>query len=185
LPKYFLIVVVLMLSACDHFEADAEVAQAQIEADAEQAQANVESKAERVVNNVRDSIKRTNNRVRNWWLTPLPVEEAHVMPPRYCYRVLQDILCYRQPRTGWESRLVGYQGDNAPPPPAGVTVVTPLRPHNPDATPAKRAENAKPVFAKIPEDNKENKDNKTAVPDVTNLDAAHGTITDSVNSPQL
>lgn len=27
----------------------------------------------------------------------------------FCYKVQTDILCYDQPRSGWEDRMVGYQ----------------------------------------------------------------------------
>ena len=27
----------------------------------------------------------------------------------FCYKVQSDILCYKEPRSGWENRMVGYQ----------------------------------------------------------------------------
>lgn len=43
------------------------------------------------------------------------------IPPSYCYRVLQDIVCYSEPLPGAESRLVAAQGtQNSIAPSAGV-----------------------------------------------------------------
>jgi hypothetical protein len=33
----------------------------------------------------------------------------HKPESTFCYKVQTDILCYEQPRAGWENRLVGYQ----------------------------------------------------------------------------
>lgn len=35
------------------------------------------------------------------------------MPPRYCYRLQADVVCYEQPIAGKEDRLVGSQGTGA------------------------------------------------------------------------
>jgi len=44
-------------------------------------------------------------------LTPEPPKnlKEKPAPSRYCYRVMQDIMCYRDPQPGAEMRLVGYQ----------------------------------------------------------------------------
>lgn len=43
-----------------------------------------------------------------------PMQEAppslKPVPPIYCYRVMQDVVCYNQPVAGSERRLVGKQG---------------------------------------------------------------------------
>lgn len=49
-------------------------------------------------------------------IKPLPSAEpppVKAVPPIYCYRVLQDVVCYNQPLAGAESRLVGKQGEGA------------------------------------------------------------------------
>lgn len=37
-------------------------------------------------------------------------KELKPVPTRYCYRVMQDIMCYADPQPGAEGRLVAYQG---------------------------------------------------------------------------
>lgn len=179
-----IILSVLFLTSCDHIEEDSKVAEKQIKEDAQNVGNNVSKNASRVADNVRDSIKRTNNRIREWWITPLPVAKKHPMPTRYCYRVLQDIVCYREQREGWESKLVGYQGENAEPPRPATMKVMALRPENPDANPAVRAAKAKPVFASIPENDKDKKD-KGSSSEAISIDASQETISDSPLSPQL
>ncbi len=138
----------------------------------------------RVADDVRDNIKRTGEHLRSWLITPLPSTEKQPMPTRYCYRVLQDILCYRQQMPGWEGKLVGYQGAVAAPPAPAVMKVMPLRADNPAELPANRAANTKPVFAEMPTDSKETKDSGTAADAVT-IDSGHETLPDSALSPQL
>ena len=96
LHKFFIIFSLLTLCSCDHFEQDKEEAVTQAKKDTKTVEGNVTKNSMRVADNIRDSIKRTNEHVRDWWITPLPKEVKHAMPTRYCYRVLQDILCYRQ-----------------------------------------------------------------------------------------
>ncbi len=45
--------------------------------------------------------------------TPPPPRHGGLKPVReaYCYRVLQDVMCYHQPVAGAEARLVAYQGN--------------------------------------------------------------------------
>jgi hypothetical protein len=40
---------------------------------------------------------------------PKPKQKKPI-EPTYCYRVMQDIMCYREPMAGAEGRLVAYQG---------------------------------------------------------------------------
>lgn len=69
--------------------------------------------------------------------------EIKAIPPSYCYRVMQDILCYRDPRPGAEGRLVAYQGEvGAEPAPQAfaadmpVMAVETVQPAAPEAPPA-------------------------------------------------
>lgn len=181
LRNIFIILGMLLLCSCEHFEEDKEAVSVQAEKDARDIKTNVTTNATRVADNVRDSIKNTGEHIRQWWITPLPSKARQPMPPRYCYRALQDILCYRQPMPGWESRIVGYQGTGAKPPKAATMRPYPLRPDDKDALPANRAANLKPVFADIPEDVK---DPKKAEGTIT-IDTTHEALPDSALAPQL
>lgn len=62
------------------------------------------------------------------------------LPPSYCYKVYQDIMCYREPIPGAERRLVGWQGDNvvegvAVTPPEPVVAVPPSAQETQSAVP--------------------------------------------------
>lgn len=184
--KVLVILSILSLSACDHFEQDKKVVEVQAKKDAKQVEANVTSKATRVADNVRDGIKRTGEHVRDWWITPLPSKAKQPMPIRYCYRVLQDILCYRQQMPGWENKLVAFQGAGAAEPNPATMKLLPLR-SDADSTniPAeKRVEDMKPVFVSMPEEVKESK-SPTPTSGATIVDPAYEVIQDSVLSPQL
>lgn len=181
--KIFFIFSLLLLCSCDHFDQDKEVATAQIKQDAKQAEKNVDKSVTRMANNVRDSIKRTNDRLRDWWLTPLPSDAKKPVPTRYCYRILQDILCYRQQMAGWENKLVAYQGTNATPPTPATTKPLPLRADDPSNSPANRAAAVKPVFTAIPAENKEANGNTGDEP--ITIDASHETLADPALAPQL
>ena len=182
--KFFIIFSLLALCSCDHYEEDRDAAKAQINADSQLIQENSEKNTMRVANNVRDSIKRTGEHMRKWWLTPLPPEpEPNPVPIRYCYRVLQDILCYRDQMPGWENKLVGYQGQGAAPPIPATTKVIPLRADNPAALPETRAANAKPVITGILMENKETKDKNSSQPQT--IDTTHENLPDTPLSPQL
>lgn len=182
--KIAVISALLLFSACDHFDEDKDAATIQAKTDARNVETNVTRSSMRIADNVRDSIKRTGEHVRDWWITPLPSKEPRPLPPRYCYRVLQDILCYRAQRPGWEDKLVAYQGDGAAPPTPATMKLLPLRNDNNSLSPEKRAENAKPVFVSIPPEVKE-EDNKNSSANPTTIDPAYETIQDSVLSPQL
>lgn len=184
LRKIFIIFSVLMLCSCDHFEQDKEVAVAQAKVDAKTIEGNVTKNTMRMADNVRDSIKRTGEHMRDWWITPLPIKSKQPMPTRYCYRVLQDILCYRQQMAGWENKLVAYQGADAQPPTPATMKLLPQRTDDPSTSPANRAANTKPVFIAMPEDMKEAKDSLGATGVVT-IDSTHETLPDSALAPQL
>lgn len=167
----------------DQAEKDLTVLKDQVSEDGEQAGKNVGGKVNRIGNNVRDRIKITGRQMREWWLTPLPPEpELTAVPPSYCYKVLQDVLCYRQVMPGWEQRLVGYQGTHAETPPAVVTKMLPLRTVDGAKQAELRAVNSKPVFVSIPPEEKK----EDVMPqDPTNIDAAHENLPDPALAPQL
>ena len=139
----------------------------------------------RVAGDLRDNVKQTNEHIRDWLITPLPSKEKQPMPARYCYKVLQDILCYRAQVLGWENKLVGYQGKDAPTPPAATMQPLPLRDNNVVANNSKPVNNvqvSKPVFVGIPTGVKEVKNTEV---NATIIDSAHETLPDSPLSPQL
>jgi len=173
-----------LLCSCTHFEQDKEVVKEQAKKDAKQVEANVTKNAMRVADNVRDSIKRTNDRVREWWITPLPSTAKQPMPTRYCYRVLQDILCYRDQMPGWENKLVAYQGEGAAPPTPATMKLMPLRADNQNFPVEKKLENLNPVFVSVPPEVKGNS-GQNVTTDATAIEPAYETIQDSVTSPQL
>lgn len=85
------------------------------------------------------AIYETKERIRDL-VTYRPKSKAlKPVPPSYCYRVMQDILCYRDPQPGAESRLVAYQGTEevAPEPePKKLELITKLEEWTEKATSA-------------------------------------------------
>lgn len=180
--KFVIILSLFALCACDHLEQDGKDAQTQAQQDAKTVQGNVSKNVMRVADNVRDRIKRTNEHIRDWWITPLPSTEKQPMPTRYCYRVLQDILCYREQMVGWENRLVGYQGNDATPPTPATMQALPLRAENSTASNVNKITNSKPVFVGIPTEVKEEKTDLSASPSIVK---EHETLPDTPLAPQL
>jgi hypothetical protein len=69
-----------------------------------------------------DDFGKSIDRVREYVSVPdKPLPKAPPVKPSYCYRVMQDIICYDNPKPGAESRLVAYQGPGANPPVPSVT----------------------------------------------------------------
>ncbi len=60
--------------------------------------------------NIRKEVVKTSNRVSDYFRVEekKPEPKRQVMAPRYCYKVLTDVVCYRNPQPGAENRLVGY-----------------------------------------------------------------------------
>ncbi len=176
----FLMVSLLCICSCEHFEEDKKAAVKQVKVDAKTVKDKASDSGMRVANNVRDGIKRTNNRIRDWWLTPLPNPQKKEVPTRYCYKVLQDILCYREQMAGWEDKLVGYQGTNAMPPAFATTKPLPQQEAPVSSLAETRIKTAKPVFIGIPPEIKE-------VPSevVNSLDAEQEALPTSPLAPQL
>ena len=101
----------LLLTACETNQGDKEVIKARAKEDIGIAEGNVKRHTMRVANTARDNAKRTAQKLREWWLVPLPDQTPSAVPPSYCYRVWQDIVCYREALPGMTHKLVGYQGD--------------------------------------------------------------------------
>jgi hypothetical protein len=169
--------------SCSHFVQDSKDVVGQAKEDATTIKENSANAVVRVATQLRDNVKLTNEHLRDWLITPLPKKENLPVPQRYCYRVLQDILCYREQMVGWENKLVGYQGTNAAPPVFVATKPLPLRTTDTSTTSvATRISASKPVFSEVPNDIK---DTKNAAGDVVSVDGAHETLPDSPLAPQL
>ena len=142
--------------------------------------------AGRMADDLKENYEKTSDRVKEWMTaTPKPVKQP--VPASYCYVSLQDILCYRQPMPGWESRLVGYQGTDAPSPHPAMTQALPTRTPNDDMLPEKRAETTKPLapgLAKAEDTSKEKAPADAEVKVIT-IDAAHESLPDPTLAPQL
>lgn len=70
--------------------------------------------AERDYNRASGNAKSEWNTLKQRWkgyLMPYEAKEvaAPVIPSSYCYKAMQDVVCYKDPQPGMESRLVGYQ----------------------------------------------------------------------------
>jgi hypothetical protein len=180
--KIALLSSVLCVSACEHFESDKAAAKEQVKQDAKIVEDKVTADAMRVANNVRDGVKRTAERTREWWLTPLPPKPPkHPVPPSYCYRVLQDVLCYRSPMPGWEYKLVGWQGTGAEAPAYAVTRPLPQPSSDTSNLPTNRVANAAPVFVAMPPDDKQDKKGE----ELLTIDSTNQPLPDPNASPQL
>ncbi len=95
----------------------------------------------------KDNVYKTSYQVQKWVVTPPEgPKPPQAIANRYCYRTAQDILCYRAPMPGAETRLVAYQGTDAEEPPQSVTQLLPMHPYDSSQQPASRVANAKPVF---------------------------------------
>jgi hypothetical protein len=104
----------------------------------------------------KDNVRQTYQKVNEWLNVPVnPPKEPLPVASSYCYRALQDIVCYRQAMPGWEHRLVAYQGTHAAPPPPAVMQLMPKPVKNESMKPTNRVANSKPVFDKLPEAPKE------------------------------
>ena len=175
-----------MLSACETNQADKEAIKAHVKQDAAIAEKNAERHTTRVANNLRDQTKKTAMKLREWWLTPAPEPQPVAIPQSYCYQVMQDIVCYRQPLQGMTHKLVGYQGDYATPPPLAQTMLLPQAiKHKETATgaPEDRVKTAKPVFVEIPTKVKEAKSNLSAIDEAAVI--GNEPLPDPALSPQL
>jgi hypothetical protein len=133
-------------------------------------------------NQFRDNVKLTSQKVEEWWLTPLPSTDPLPLAPSYCYRVQQDVLCYRQPMPGWEHRLAGYQGTGAQPPAPATMQLLPVRTLDSSKLAVNRLAAAKPVFVQLPPDAKEAPKDPTQP---STVDASTDPLPDPVLSPQL
>lgn len=138
--------------------------------------------ADKMANDLKDNVYHTSDRIQQWAMTP-PVDERapKAIPASYCYTVLQDVVCYRQPMPGWENRLVAYQGTAAQPPQPAIMQPMPIKQTDLSSLPANRAVNAKPVFVSIPADIKETDKDKESQEVIT----THEQVIDPALAPQL
>ena len=143
------------------------------------------SSAKRVATNVRDNVRHNSKKLKEWWFyDPDKGKHKQAIATSYCYSVLQDIVCYRQPMPGWEHKLVGYQGTGALPPPTATTEPLPTLAQNAAKLPENRLTTTKPVFKEMPAElEKEKKDTGDLTMPVT--DSAQEILPDPNNSPQL
>ena len=155
-----IIAALFLLSACETNKQDAQAIKGQVKQDTQVVAGKAKNSFMRVANTARDNIKKTGMQMREWWLTPLPTEEQRLVPPSYCYQVMQDIVCYRQPVAGMTHQLVGFQGDFASEPPLAQTKPLPSTAMTKDLDKASgeaRVASARPVFVKPPLAVKEDK----------------------------
>ena len=138
--------------------------------------------AKTLATNVKNDIYETSYKIHDWAMTP-PKE---ALPPQdvatsYCYRALQDIMCYRQPMPGWENRLVAYQGTNAVPPSPSQMVLLPKRKEDTSILPANRVASSKPVFETLPTLPKEGEKSS----DSPSIDSSREILPDPALAPEL
>ena len=138
--------------------------------------------AKTLAEDLKTNVYETSYKIKDWAMTPPasnkdPKEVANA----YCYQVLQDILCYRQPMPGWENKLVGYQGTHATtPPPAQMQLMAKSK-EDPAIMPANKVASAKPVFTTLPDVPKPVEKNTDAAP----IDASHEALPDPSKAPEL
>ena len=146
---------------------------------------NAEEKMDRVANDIKQNMETTEE---HWdkWSTPTPKKGKQPVPVSYCYRSLQDILCYRQPMPGWEARLVGYQGTGAMPPEYAQTQPLARRISTTSMLPANRAQSAKPlVVGEVPKPKSDEEQTMTDDPAALAADPIHESLPDPVSSQQM
>ena len=148
--------------------------------------ATLQTNSESAATTLKDNVHNTAERVEGWLMTPPEKKPKQAVPTSYCYQSFQDILCYRQPMPGWESRLVGYQGTGAKPPQVAVMKALPTRATGVDMSPEMRAENAKPLVHKNTQEAKPAEEEVASgeVKTIT-IDAAHESLPDPTLAPQL
>lgn len=142
----------LLLAGCyPGMGQDAKQAGQQTLATANQMALNVKHGAQEAATQARDNVYETSYKLKDWAVTPPPGKKPNLaVKASYCYSVLQDVVCYRQPMPGWEHRLVGYQGTDAEAPPPAQTVALPQAPDDTSMQPATRVANAQPIFVGLP-----------------------------------
>jgi hypothetical protein len=116
-----------------------------------------------------------------WLITPPEKPQPNAIAASYCYNVMQDILCYRQPLPGGEFRLAGYQGTGAEAPPPAIMRPLPLRDTDMSKVPVNRVAGAQPVFVNIPDAVKEDKDKASITPQ----EISREPLPDPALAPQL
>src|SRR5262245_34188551 len=70
--------------------------------------------SKRASRNIADNYVKVSNKMSGWFkVDRTPPPEPPAMPPRYCYQLQADVVCYDRPVAGKEARLVGSQGTGA------------------------------------------------------------------------
>ena len=139
--------------------------------------------AKSLATSLKDNVYETTYRVKDWAMTPPPKRgEPLQVADSYCYRALQDILCYSQPMNGWENRLVAYQGTNAKPPAPPRMQLLAKSKDDDSSLPVNRVAGSKPVFTTLPALPKEGE--KNADP-LQPTDSSHEILPDPSLAPEL
>lgn len=66
---------------------------------------------ERAAKNASEAMNNVSHKMRELVTYKPPVKRYHPVHERYCYRVMQDVLCYREPRPDLGSTFIAYQGN--------------------------------------------------------------------------
>ena len=192
--KLLIISGILALTGCTHLKEDTSsvvAAGVGAEADAVQVLDNEQKNAKTGLDLMKENAMKTGEYMRKWFIMPKPdaPRDDRVIASSYCYRVLQDIVCYRQPMPGWEHRLVAYQGTHAKEPPLAMMEPLPKRAEDvaAAASPPQKAEskvaNVKPVFKDLP---KEQKPAEEEQPDLGPVpETVHEQLPNPALAPQL
>jgi len=139
--------------------------------------------AENTGNAAKDGYYQATDHIADWMRPSVP-KPPQPIAASYCYHVYQDILCYRRPMPGWETRLAGYQPITADPPPAAQ--MQPLAQHAQDASqlPVHRVAASKPVFTQLPSQAADVKPAEDAGTPAAS-EASHEQLPDPALAPQL
>ena len=136
----------------------------------------------------KDGMYHNTDRLADWMRPPAPPAPPLPIAASYCYKALQDVLCYRQPMPGWEHRLLAYQGTNAAPPSAAKIIPLPQQQASAAEPVEKKLAGSTPVFDKIPsaDDGKALDPNAVIDPNSpTMVDPTHEQLPNPANSPQM
>lgn len=106
---------------------------------------------------VRENVVGTAHDVRNVFrYQRKPDPSIAAVPYIFCYKVMQDVICYDEPQPGREAQLVGWQGRPAPEyvitdrTPVSSTPVTLSKPSTPARNSGGKLEPLTPVFVDAP-----------------------------------
>lgn len=91
----------------------------------------------RAANTVEDNVSATWDEARGLLdiSRKKPAQPDPKSQPRYCYKFLQDVVCYARPVAGEEDRLVGWQDSRGH---AGYVLPPSYKPDNPELPPLQK-----------------------------------------------